>query len=128
MKRVIGIGGVFFKAQNPETLRAWYQEHLGIDSEKWGATFKWDSPELKAQQKDFQTAWNPFPENTTYYAPSEKSFMINYVVEDLVKLVEAFKVEGIPLVGEMQDGDFGKFAWIMDPEGNKIELWEPARD
>jgi predicted enzyme related to lactoylglutathione lyase len=126
MKRVIGIGGVFFKAKNPEILRAWYKEHLGIDSETWGATFKWNSPELQEKQIDFQTAWNPFPETTTYYAPSEKPFMINYVVEDMIKLVEALQAEGIPLVGDMQDEGYGKFAWIMDPEGNKIELWEPA--
>ena len=126
MNRVIGIGGVFFKSKDPETLRAWYQKHLGIDSEKWGAVFHWDSPEIKAQNKEFATAWNPFPENTKYYAPSEKPFMINYIVEDLVKLVEVLETEGIELVGDMQDGDFGKFAWIMDPEGNKIELWQPA--
>ena len=126
MKRVIGIGGVFFKSKDPETLRAWYKKHLGIDSEKWGATFQWETDETKAQGKDFQTAWNPFPENTTYYAPSEKPFMINYIVADLVALVEAFKTEGIELVGDLQDDGFGKFAWIMDPEGNKIELWEPA--
>src|SRR5688572_30783411 len=126
MKRVIGIGGVFFKAQNPETLRAWYQKNLGIDSEKWGATFNWDSPEIKAHNKEFSTAWNPFPEDTTYYAPSTKQFMINYVVADLAELVKALKTEGVEMVGEMVEEDYGKFAWIMDPEGNKIELWEPA--
>ncbi|MFC5270899.1 VOC family protein [Adhaeribacter terreus] len=126
MKRVIGIGGVFFKSKDPAALRAWYQKHLGIDSQTWGATFNWDSPEIKAQGKDFQTAWNPFPENTTYYAPSEKPFMINYVVADLVALVKALKAEGVEMVGEMVEEEFGKFAWIMDPEGNKIELWEPA--
>ncbi len=126
MKRVIGIGGIFFKAQNPETLRAWYQQHLGIDSETWGAVFKWETMEIKAQGKDFYTAWSPFAENTTYYAPSTKPFMVNYVVADLVELVKALKTEGIELVGEMQEEEFGKFAWIMDPEGNKIELWEPA--
>ena len=126
MKRVIGIGGVFFKSKDPAALRAWYQKHLGIDSETWGAVFKWNSEEAKAQGKDFYTAWSPFPEDTKYYAPSEKPFMINYIVADLVALVEALKNEGIELVGDMQDDEFGKFAWIMDPEGNKLELWEPA--
>jgi predicted enzyme related to lactoylglutathione lyase len=126
MKRVIGIGGVFFKARDPEALRAWYQKHLGIDSEAWGAVFKWNSPEIQASQKDFCTAWNPFPETTKYYAPSEKPFMINYVVQNLTELVAVLQAEGIPLIGEMQEEEFGKFAWIMDPEGNKLELWEPA--
>ena len=126
MKRVIGIGGVFFKSKDPAALRAWYQKHLGIDSETWGAVFKWNSEEAKAQGKDFYTAWSPFPEDTKYYAPSEKPFMINSIVADLVALVEALKNEGIELVGDMQDDEFGKFAWIMDPEGNKLELWEPA--
>ncbi|MBK0403530.1 VOC family protein [Adhaeribacter sp. BT258] len=126
MKRVIGIGGVFFKSQDPAALRAWYQKHLGIDSETWGATFNWNAPETKAQHKEFSTAWNPFPENTTYYAPSQKPFMINYIVADLAALVQALKTEGVELVGEMVEEEYGKFAWIMDPEGNKIELWEPA--
>ena len=126
MKRVIGIGGVFFKSKDPAALRAWYQKHLGIDSETWGAVFKWNSEEAKAQGKDFYTAWSPFSEDTKYYAPSEKPFMINSIVADLVALVEALKNEGIELVGDMQDDEFGKFAWIMDPEGNKLELWEPA--
>jgi predicted enzyme related to lactoylglutathione lyase len=126
MKRVIGVGGIFFKSKDPAALRAWYQKHLGIDSETWGAVFKWSSPEIKEQNKEFYTAWSPFSENTTYYEPSEKPFMINYMVADLVKLVEVLQEEGIPLVGEMQEEEFGKFAWIMDPEGNKIELWEPA--
>ena len=126
MKRVIGVGGVFFKSKDPAALRAWYQKHLGIESETWGATFNWETPETKAQNKEFSTAWNPFPENTTYYAPSEKPFMINYIVADLKGLVAALKTEGVELVGEMQEEAYGKFAWIMDPEGNKIELWEPA--
>ncbi|KAA9339960.1 VOC family protein [Adhaeribacter soli] len=126
MKRVIGIGGVFFKARDPEALRAWYQKHLGIDSETWGAVFKWNSPETQAQQKDFYTAWNPFPETTKYYEPSDKPFMVNYVVENLKELVAVLQAEGIPLIGEMQEEAYGKFAWIMDPEGNKLELWEPA--
>lgn len=126
MKRVIGVGGVFFKSKDPVALRAWYQQHLGIDSETWGGVFNWKTPETEAQGKEFSTAWNPFPENTKHFAPSEKPFMINYIVADLKGLVEAFKTEGVELVGEMQDDEYGKFAWIMDPEGNKIELWEPA--
>ena len=126
MKRVLGIGGVFFKSKDPAALRALSQSHLGNDSETWGAVLKWKYEEAKAQGKDFYTAWSPFPEDTKYYAPSEKPFMINYIVAALVAFVEALKNEGIELVGDMQDDEFGKFAWIMDPEGNKLELWEPA--
>jgi|SRR5690606_24362681 len=126
MKRVIGIGGIFFKSKDPAALRAWYQKHLGIDSETWGAVFKWNSGEVKEQNKEFYTAWSPFSEDTNYYAPSQKPFMVNYIVADLVELVKVLKTEGIELTGEMQEEEFGKFAWIMDPEGNKIELWEPA--
>lgn len=126
MKRVIGIGGVFFKSKDPVALRAWYQQHLGIDSEKWGAMFQWNTDEIRTQGKDFATAWNPFPEDTAYYTPSAKPFMINYIVADLKALVEALQTEGVEFVGDVQDDEYGKFAWIMDPEGNKIELWEPA--
>ena len=126
MKRVIGMGGVFFKSKDPAALRAWYKKHLGIDSETWGAVFKWNAPEIKEQNKEIYNVWSPFQEDTTYLAPSGKPFMINYIVADLDQLVEALKTEGIALVGEPVTEEFGKFAWIMDPENNKIELWEPA--
>lgn len=122
-KRVTGIGGVFFKSRDPEALRGWYQKHLHIESGEYGALFKWrqhDQPE-----KEGATAWNPFPEDTSYYQPSKKDFMFNYRVEDLEALLALLKDEGVEIVGEIEEYPYGKFGWIMDPEGNKIELWEP---
>lgn len=122
-KRVTGIGGVFFKTADPKAQREWYAKHLGIESTEWGATFDWrdsDNPEVKGQ-----TAWNPFKADTKYFEPSTKDYMFNYRVENLVELLEELKKEGIQQVGELQVFDYGKFAHIMDPEGNKIELWEP---
>jgi predicted enzyme related to lactoylglutathione lyase len=123
MKRVTGIGGVFFKAKDPEKLKAWYREHLGIESESWGAVFHWrDDP----RSADASTAWSVFTEETKYFAPSTQPFMINYRVADLGALLEQLRAEGVevdPKSGE--DSDFGKFGWVMDPEGNRIELWEP---
>lgn len=122
-KRVTGIGGVFFKCKDPESLRTWYQKHLGVKSDKYGGVFMWrknDDPEHRAY-----TSWSPFPEKTDYFEPSEKAFMINYRVEDLEKLLKVLAEEGVQIVGEMQTFDYGKFAHIIDLEGNKVELWEP---
>lgn len=128
MKKVTGIGGIFFKADDPAKLNAWYEKHLGLPVSEWGAVFKWsdiDKPEAKASG---QTVWNPFKSDTDYFSPSEKPFMINYRVENLTELLDALRNEGVAIVGEMQEFSYGKFAWIMDPEGNKIELWEPVDD
>jgi predicted enzyme related to lactoylglutathione lyase len=121
-KKVTGLGGIFFKCNDPKAQREWYSKHLGIASTEYGATFDWrdkDHPEQIGQ-----TAWNPFKQDTKYFEPSEKEFMINYRVENLVELLEELKKEGVTQVGELQVYDYGKFAHIMDPEGNKIELWE----
>lgn len=123
MKRVTGIGGIFFKSKDPQHTRAWYQQHLGIEAGEWGAMLKWrdhDDP-----TKEATTTWSVFKEDTKYLEPSQSPFMINYRVADLEGLLAAFKEEGVEQVGEMQTFDYGKFAWIMDPDGNKIELWEP---
>jgi predicted enzyme related to lactoylglutathione lyase len=122
-KRVTSIGGVFFKAKDPKMIREWYGTHLGLVVNPYGSTFEWrhaDDPE----QKGF-TAWAPFKETTDYFNPGTKDFMVNYRVDNLEKLLEALKEEGVQVVGEIQVVDYGKFGWIMDPEGNKIELWEP---
>lgn len=124
MKRVTGIGGIFFKCKDPEQTREWYNKHLGIPNEKYGATFDWreaDDPEKKGT-----TVWNPFKAETKYFEPSTSSFMINYRVENLEALIEELKKEGVTIVDELQTYDYGKFIHIMDPEGNKIELWEPT--
>lgn len=123
MKRVTGIGGVFFKAKNPTASKAWYQNHLGIDSDQYGATFKW--LEKENPEKEGNTVWNAFPEDTSYFNPSQQTFMINYRVEDLEKLLALLKEEGVTIVGKMESFEYGKFAWILDPDGYKIELWEP---
>lgn len=121
MKRVTGIGGVFFKSKNPKETKTWYRKHLGLDTDEYGCTFWWKDKE----GNDCSTQWSPFKEDTQYFAPSKKDFMINYRVENLVGLLEVLKEEGVEVVGEIEEYDYGKFGWIIDPEGNKIELWEP---
>ena len=124
MKRVTGIGGIFFKAQDPEKLKAWYQEHLRLerDSEAGGVAFKWreaDQPETIGR-----TVWSPFPADTKYFAPSQASFMINYRVDDLHALLAQLRSEGCSVDAKVDESEFGKFGWVMDPEGNRVELWE----
>jgi len=122
MKRVTGIGGIFFKAQDPNAMKDWYRKHLGIDAGDYGATFDWreaDDPE-----KQGQTVWTLFPHDTKYFNPSTSPFMINYRVADLEALVGVLREEGVT-VEKIDDSDYGRFAWISDPEGNRIELWEP---
>ena len=123
MKKVTGIGGVFFKCKNPETIKEWYKQHLGLDTNQYGTTFEWrkeDKPEEKGS-----TQWSPFSETTKYFEPSSKEFMINYRVENLEQLVEELKKEGVTICDEIEVYEYGKFIHILDPEGNKIELWEP---
>lgn len=125
-KRVTGIGGVFFKCQDPAAVREWYNKHLGMNAGQYGATFDWrdaENPEKKGQ-----TAWHTFPNATKYFEPSGKDFMINLRVENLEWLLGELKNEGIEQIGEMQVYEYGKFAHIMDPEGNKIELWEATEE
>jgi predicted enzyme related to lactoylglutathione lyase len=123
MSRVTGIGGIFFKAQNPETLREWYRKHLGIESESWGGfAFQWQADPRSASGA---TIWSPFAADTKYFEPSDKPFMINFRVGDLQSLLTELRAEGIEVEANPEESDFGKFAWVMDPEGNRIELWEP---
>lgn len=124
MKRVTGIGGVFFKCADPKGVREWYGKHLGLPVNDYGATFEWRS--LDNPEEVGATQWCTFKSDTKYLDPSKKEFMINYRVENLVELIEVLKQEGVEVVGGPEVSEFGKFAWIMDPEGNKIELWEPA--
>lgn len=123
MKRVTGIGGIFFKTDDPESTKEWYKKHLEINSGPYGGTFEWRHASDK-DKKGF-TAWSPFSEDSDYFDPSEKEFMINYRVENLEKLLEVLKEEGVKVVGEMEEFEYGKFGWIIDPNGVKIELWEP---
>lgn len=121
-KRVTGLGGFFFKAKDPDKVKKWYNEHLGLNTDRYGCTFWWKDKE----GNDCSTQWSPMNENTDYYKPSEKPFMMNFRVENLEELLKTLKEEGVQVVGEMETYDYGKFGWIMDPEGNKIELWEPV--
>ncbi|MBC8046176.1 MAG: VOC family protein [Fimbriimonadaceae bacterium] len=122
MKRVTSLGGIFIKYQNPESAREWYNKHLGIQTDQYGTSFEWRKTD-KPEEKGF-TVWSTFKKDTTYFAPSEKDFMINFRVENLEELLKILKEEGVTVLDEIESLEYGKFAHILDPEGNKIELWE----
>ena len=124
MKRVTGLGGVFFKTSDPKKIKEWYGRHLGLPVDDYGATFQWGGPEGEKGM----TVWSPFAADTKYFAPGNQSFMLNYRVENLVELLNLLKEEGVEIVGEVQEESYGKFGWVLDPDGNKIELWEPPRE
>jgi D-3-phosphoglycerate dehydrogenase len=119
--RVTGIGGFFFKAENPKKLVKWYGKNLGLKTDDYGATFWWKDK----SGNDCSTQWSPFANDTNYFEPSEKQFMQNFRVHDLENLLKKLSEEGVTIVGDMETYDYGKFGWILDLEGNKIELWEP---
>lgn len=123
LKRVTGIGGIFFKSKDPKKMREWYKEHLGFEVNEYGSVFEWYQG-ADNSKKGF-SQWSPFSEKTKYFQPSEKDFMINYRVHDLEKLVEQLKKENVTILDKIETYDYGKFVHIMDIEGNKIELWEP---
>ena len=124
MKRVTGIGGIFFKARDPKTLGEWYRDHLGLNVEDWGGcAFRWVTAENPGGTGT--TIWNPFKSDTTYFSPSTSSFMINFRVDDLAALVSALRTEGCEVDSKVEESEYGKFGWVMDPEGNRIELWQP---
>lgn len=124
MKRVTGIGGVFLKAKDAPALRAWYQRHLGIDVQEWGgAAFRWTDAE--GQPVGGTTAWSIASSDSDQFAPGTASFMVNYRVDDLHGLIAALKAEGCDVLDKVDESEYGKFGWVVDPEGNKVELWEP---
>jgi predicted enzyme related to lactoylglutathione lyase len=123
LKRVTGIGGIFFKSKDPKKMREWYKLHLGLNTNQYGTVFEWRQT-TDSSQKGF-TQWSPFKETTKYFEPSTKEFMINYRVADLEKLIAVLKLEGVTIVDTIESYDYGKFVHIMDEEQNKIELWEP---
>jgi catechol 2,3-dioxygenase-like lactoylglutathione lyase family enzyme len=118
MERVTGIGGIFFKSPDPKALTAWYQQHLGVEP-GWecGAQFKWDGPG--------STIWSPFMAETTYFAPSRAPFMINFRVANLARMLEQLRAGGVEVDAKTDESEYGKFGWCMDPDGNRVELWEP---
>jgi len=123
VKKVTGIGGIFFKCKNPNAMREWYKTHLGLPTNDYGATFEWRQDGEPA--KKASTTWSPFAETTKYFEPSTKDFMINYRVEHLEALVEELKSEGVVITDAIEASEYGKFVHILDIEGNKVELWEP---
>ena len=124
MKRVTGIGGIFFKAKDAPALRAWYKRHLGIDVQDWGGTaFSW--VDSSGKPAGGTTVWCVSPEDGGQFAPGSASFMINYRVDDLHAVVAVLKAEACNVLDRIDDSEYGKFAWLIDPEGNKVELWQP---
>ena len=123
MERVQGIGGIFFKARDKAALAAWYRDNLGIPLEEWGgATLRW------AEQHDAAnaaTVWSPFSADTTYFEPSKASFMVNFRVKDLDAMLGQLRAAGCDVDDRIEDSEFGRFGWVMDPEGNRVELWQP---
>jgi predicted enzyme related to lactoylglutathione lyase len=125
MKRVTGIGGIFFKSSDPKRLGAWYRDHLGLDVSDWGgAIFQWGGPDSSLGM----TIWSPFSQDTNKMDPSSASFMINFRVADLDTLLATLRAEGCTVIDNTEPSDFGKFGWVIDPDGNKVELWEPPAD
>ena len=123
MKKVTGIGGIFFKANNPDHLREWYRKNLGIESESWGFAFHWrDDPQTDGGGA---TAWSIFPADTKHFGPSDKQFMINFRVADLHSLLASLRDQGVEVDPKIDESEFGKFSWVTDPEGNRVELWGP---
>jgi predicted enzyme related to lactoylglutathione lyase len=123
LKRVTGIGGIFFKSQDPKKMREWYKTHLGLNTSQYGAVFEWR--QATDSTKKGYSQWSVFSEKTKYFEPSTKDFMINYRVENLTALVEDLKKEGVTITDTIAAYDYGKFVHIMDLDGNKIELWQP---
>jgi catechol 2,3-dioxygenase-like lactoylglutathione lyase family enzyme len=124
MKRVTGIGGIFIKSADPQRMRDWYKKHLGIQIDDWGGTsFEWTNAE---NPKGIgSTVWSIFEASSAYFDPSKATFMVNYRVDKLAPLLEALRAEGCNVADKSDDSEYGKFGWVFDPDGNKIELWEP---
>jgi len=123
MKKVTGIGGIFFKCKDPNKMKEWYKTNLGLKTNEYGAVFEWHQG-ADSTKKGF-TNWSPFKETTKYFEPSTREFMINYRVENLEALVEDLKKNGVTILDAIETYDYGKFVHILDAEGNKLELWEP---
>lgn len=119
--RVTGIGGLFFKSEDSKAAKEWYKNHLGFNTDDWGCTFWWKDKD----GNKCSTQWSPFAKSTDYFEPSKKDFMFNYRVENLIELLEALKKEGVTVIDKVEEFEYGKFGWIVDLDGNKIELWEP---
>ena len=122
MAKVLGVGGVFFKSADPKRLYFWYAKWLGMEFQDWGTAF-----DPKTMPANGQTVWSAFDANTEYFAPSQKDFMFNLVVDNLEEALSQVEEGGAPIIGEIQKYEYGSFGWFVDPDGNKVELWEPAK-
>jgi predicted enzyme related to lactoylglutathione lyase len=122
--RVTGVGGIFFFSDNPKDTREWYAKNLGLDVNDWGCTF--ESRNVNKPEEVTQLQWTPFKSGSDYFAPSKKEFMINYRVQNIEGLVTKLKENGVTILDEIATYDYGKFIHILDADGNKVELWEPA--
>jgi catechol 2,3-dioxygenase-like lactoylglutathione lyase family enzyme len=122
--RVIGIGGIFFKARDPERLRAWYRDHLGLAVDEWGGVY-FDGRRTSPTGRQAGTVWSVFPDHTDYFGPGSAAFMINYRVENLDAVLAALRAQGCAVDDRVESSEFGRFGWVSDPEGNRLELWEP---
>lgn len=125
MANVRGIGGIFFKSDNAENLRAWYKRHLGIDSGDYGKMFRWRSQDNPEQEH--LTVWAVFPAKSSYFGSDSNRFMMNYIVDDLHATIAELRADGVAVDEKIEESEFGKFGWITDPDGNRIELWEPPK-
>lgn len=123
MAKVTGIGGIFFKTKDVEKTKNWYQKNLGLETDQWGTNFEWRTARNPAQ-KGF-TQWSPSPTTSKFFGDSDQQFMINYRVDDLEELIDQLRKEGTTILGEIETFDYGKFAHIQDPDGHKVQLWEP---
>ena len=124
--KVTGIGGIFFFSDNPETTRKWYSENLGLETNPYGSSF--ESRDINNPDQINTLQWSPFKKGSSYFEPSKKEFMINYRVQHIEKLVDQLRESGTTILDSIATYDYGKFVHILDPEGNKIELWEPAEE
>lgn len=124
MAQVRGIGGIFFKSEHPDALYAWYEKHLGIAAQpKVGAMFAWRRADDASKEE--VTVWSVFPASTKYFEPSKAPFMLNYIVDDLDATLAELRAQGVAVDERVERSDYGNFGWVTDPDGNRIELWEP---
>ena len=123
MAKVLGVGGVFFRAEDPEGLYAWYEKHLGLRRTSGCVLFPWK--ETGETVQDRMTVWSLFPNGTDYFGPTNPAFMVNYIVDDLDGMVADLRAAGAQVEGRQEDSVYGRFAWVTDPEGNRVELWQP---
>ncbi|MBS3945607.1 MAG: hypothetical protein KGZ42_08930 [Melioribacter sp.] len=122
--RVTGIGGIFFKSKDPSVIKEWYGKNLGLSTDLYGSVFEFRNANDPDQINYLR--WSPFETKTDYFSPSVKEFMINYRVQNIEGLIRNLKSNGVKVIGEIQKYEYGKFAYLIDPDGNKIELWEPV--